>query len=150
MYNGLVHAHSGLRWIVLLTLLYALFQAWKGWKNKAAFAGAYKSAGTFFIASLHVQFILGLIIYFQSPWFNLLKQNGGAVMGDKLTRFYAVEHISIMLLAVILATVGSARSKRAATDEAKHRTRFTFFLITLVLILAGIPWPFRFANAGWF
>ncbi|TNE79336.1 MAG: cytochrome B [Bacteroidetes bacterium] len=150
MYEGLVHAHSGLRWVVLLGGIYAIMVAYKAWKGNQAFVGSVKSAGTIFLSSLHLQFVLGLILYFMSPWFQALKDDASAVMGNSVARFYAVEHISMMLVAVIIATIGSAKSKRKADAAAKSKTRFIWFLIAMVIILISIPWPMRFENAGWF
>lgn len=150
MYQGLLHAHSGLRWIVLIAALYAIVAAYKAWKANTPFAGAVKSAGTLFVSSLHLQFILGLVVYFQSQWFTSLSANFGAAMKDSTVRFYALEHPIMMLLAVVLATIGSAKSKKKANDADKAKTRFIWFTIALVIILVAIPWPFRFESASWF
>ncbi len=150
MYEGLVHAHSGLRWVVLLGGIYAIVVAYKAWKGNQPFTGQVKSAGTIFLSSLHLQFLLGLVLYFMSPWFQALQDNPGEVMKNSVARFYAVEHLSMMLIAVVIATICSAKSKRKADDAAKSKTRFIWFLISMVIILISIPWPMRFANAGWF
>jgi hypothetical protein len=64
----------------------------------------------------------------------------GAAMKDDSLRFYAVEHISMMLIAVVLVHIGRAKSKKSKTDIEKFRIASIFFLAALVLILAGIPW----------
>lgn len=146
MYNGLVHAHSGLRWLVLIALIYSLVQAFQSKKNGASFASK-KGSGTLAVASIHLQFILGLVILFQSSWFSLFQAEG---MGNSTARFFIIEHPIMMLVAVLLVTIGNAKAKKAATDTAAFQKRIVFFSIALILILAAIPWPFRFASAAWF
>jgi predicted acyltransferase len=74
-----------------------------------------------------------------------------AWMKNASQRFYGMEHLLLMLLAIVLITIGSAKAKRASTDEKKFKTTYLFFTLGLVLILAGIPWPFREAlGGGWF
>jgi hypothetical protein len=104
-------------------------------------------AGMFFTAFLHLQFLIGLVMYFLSPRFQMISQMGGDVMKDSTMRFYIVEHPVMMLIAVVLATVGRAKSKRLVEDSRKHRTTLVFFLIALIIVFLGIPWPFRFEGA---
>lgn len=149
MYPGLVHAHSGLRWVVLLALIYAIYASIKGKKNGSAFSSS-KSAGTLAVASLHLQFILGLALYFQSPWYKAFKEQGTELFSNAISRFYVLEHPLLMLLAVLVATIGNAKAKKITNDGAAFQKRLVWFSIALALILIGIPWPFRFALAGWF
>ena len=56
-------------------------------------------------------------------------------------RFWAVEHLSLMIAAIpVLAHVGRARAKRAGGVRA-HRLTVIFFGLALVAIMLGIPWP---------
>lgn len=142
----LVHAHSGLRWLVLLFLLLAIFSSLTKWQGNKAYTANDKRFSLFALIFTHIQLILGLVLYFISP----KVQFSGDVMGNSILRFYTVEHISLMLLAIILITIGYSRAKRAASDQKKFKTTFWFYLIGLVLILASIPWPFRNLGAGWF
>ncbi|HCS20676.1 MAG TPA: cytochrome B [Bacteroidetes bacterium] len=149
MYQGLVHAHSGLRWVVLLALIYAIYTSIKGKKDGSTFKSL-KTVGTFTVASLHLQLILGLAMYFQSQWYQSFKEQGTELFSNATSRFYVLEHPILMILAVVFATIGNAKAKKAKTDKAAFQTRLVWFSITLALILIGIPWPFRFAVAGWY
>ena len=149
MYEGLKHAHSGLRWVILIALIYAIAHAIRAKKAGQPFSKG-KIVGTLAVSSLHLQFLLGLAIYFQSPWWESFKASASGAIKVADIRFYAIEHPVMMLAAVILATIGNARAKRAATDDKAYRTRAIFFSITLIVILLAIPWPFRFAGATWF
>ncbi len=76
----------------------------------------------------------------------------GASMKNPLMRFFSVEHITGMIVAIAMITVGYSRAKRMSSDKGKFKSIAIFFTIGLVLILAMIPWPFmaKFATFKWF
>ena len=59
-------------------------------------------------------------------------------MKDKTLRYWAVEHISVMLIAIILITLARITAKRMEDSTAKHRRMFIFNFIALGLILVSI------------
>ena len=141
-YNIMVSAHSGLRWLVLLFLIVAIFQTF----SRRGKFGDIKETKSVLIALIftHLQLLVGLILYFISP----KVQFGGSTMSSSVLRFYTVEHILLMVVAVVLITMGYSRSKRAPKP---FNVAFNFYLIALILILISIPWPFRESlGAGWF
>lgn len=144
MYSGLVHAHSGLRWIALVLLVAAVVTAVGKWQGRGGYTDGNRKLYLFTLISVHTQLLLGIVLLFISP-----KVNFG-MMSEKLYRFYSVEHTTGMLIAIILITIGYSRSKRALDATAKQRLVAIFYGIGLLLILASIPWPFRIAGAGWF
>ncbi len=138
--NALVHAHSGLRYVVLALLIAAIGIAISKWQNNEY---GDSKIYTFALISCHIQLLLGLILYFISPKVDF------SMMGEKLYRFFTVEHIAMMLVAIILITVGRVRSRKVEAG-AKHRTILFYYAMGLVLIIVAIPWPFRHLGAGWF
>lgn len=141
-YNILVSAHSGLRWLVLIFLFIALFQTF----TKRGKFGDIKESRFVLLTLIftHIQLLAGLILYFISP----KVQFGGSTMGSSVLRFFTVEHSLLMIIAVILITMGYSRAKRSTKP---FNVAFNLYLIALILILIGIPWPFREAlGAGWF
>ena len=96
-----------------------------------------------FVSSLHLNFVLGLLLYVAlSPITTAAFSDMSTAMKTAPLRFFVVEHPFGMLLAVVLATVGSARVKRAGDDPAKHKRALIFHGIALLLLLVSIPWPF--------
>lgn len=144
MYSGLVHAHSGLRWIALVLLLAAVVTAISRWQGRSDYTEGNRKLYLFTLISVHTQFLLGLILLFISPKVNF------SMLGEKLYRFYSVEHTAGMLVAIALITVGYSRSKRATDATTKQRLVSIFYGLGLLLILVSIPWPFRIIGAGWF
>jgi hypothetical protein len=153
IYNILVMAHSVGRWILLLLLLVAIFKS-IGAGNRPFTAGHAKT-GLFLTIIADIMLLLGLYLWFAGAWgYGLIQAKGGVgeVMKDPVSRFYAVEHIAGMLIAIILLHVGKAQSKKNRPDKIKHRRTVIFYVLALLIILISIPWPFRLAGEGrgWF
>lgn len=146
MYPMLVHTHSGLRWVVLLLLLAAIFNALTKMGGKASYTNTDKRLSLFTLIFCHLQLVIGFILYFISP----RVVSFGAAMGDKVLRFFAVEHLSMMIIAIVLITIGYSSAKRKSSDAGKFKTTFWFYLLGLLAILAGIPWPFMGYGTGWY
>lgn len=150
MDNILINAHSILRWAVLLFGLYAITKSARGLLKNQEYTQNHKMASTLYVASMHLQVVLGLLLYVSRGWISKFSDMGNA-MGDSAIRFWSVEHIFGMLVAAVLIQMGSTKSKKAADTRKKHKIAFTYFTIAMVIILATIPWPFRgeVARALW-
>lgn len=148
MIIGLTHLHSALRWVALILLVITVIGAFTG---GGSFTEGARKRGLFTMIALHVQLLVGLALYF-------IGQNGIAlfeqaeVMSNPVRRFFAVEHVTGMVLGIVFATLGHSLAKRATTDQAKYRKQQIWFTFALILIVASIPWPFRpgFEAYGWF
>ncbi len=134
MYQGLVHAHSGMRWIVVAFLLLSLIQL--------AFSKPSKFVTLGTLISFHIQVLIGIALYFMS---NKVIYSGDWIKNEVL-RFYGMEHIIIMLIAAIFITLGYRQAKKK-----NYKAYMFFLLVTVVLVIVGVPWPFREGlGAGWF
>jgi hypothetical protein len=156
MYTGLLHLHSFLRWVILILAIVAIYKSYTGWKSGRPFTAGDKKVGLFLLISAHIQLLIGLYQWIFGPWglHNIQDLGFGTIMKDKegIFRFYAVEHIFGMIVAIVLITVARVVSKKPIADTLKHKKVFILLLIALILMLATIPWPFRAAGAGrhWF
>jgi hypothetical protein len=151
MYTGLLHLHNFLRWIILLLLLIAIFRHMSGMNNKRSINGGDQRVDLFLMISAHITFVIGLYQWIAGPWGLKLIQNVGVgeVMKNSSYRFFAIEHITGMFIAIALITVGRGAVKRG-TDWRIHKKAFWFFLIALLLIIVSVPWPFREIGRPWF
>jgi uncharacterized membrane protein YfcA len=142
MYNSLLFLHSIFRWLVLISLLYALLRAYHGYKNKRSFARADNSTRHWAATIAHVQLILGFTLYLISPLVKYFytARSESRTTGEPL--FFGMVHIAVMLSAIVVITIGSSLAKRRETDPEKFRTMLVWFSVALLLILAAIPWPF--------
>lgn len=138
--NILLHAHSGLRYVVLGLLIAAVFTAYSKWQQ-----GNQDDSKLylFTLIATHTQLLIGLVLYFMSPKVNF------DLISEKVFRFYSIEHVFMMLIAIVLITVGRVRSKKL-TGADKHRTVLYFYALALIIILVAIPWPFRNLGSEWF
>lgn len=141
MYATLLTVHNLLRWAVLLGGLYAITKSVLGIMHKRDFTKQENLSHALFVGFCHLQLLLGLILYFISPVVDQALANGmGAAMKDPASRFVAVEHISTMIIAIVLIQVGRTLSKKQTEAMAKHKKAVIFFSIGLILILSRIPW----------
>jgi len=142
MQTGLLHLHNLMRWVIFILALVVIFKSYSGMKGGKAFTSGNKKTALFLMISADIQLLLGLSLYYMRGWFDVLK-SGSLVMSDKYQRFWAVEHMTGMLLGIILIHIGYSSVKKNIADQAKFKKLFWFTLIALIVILATIPWPFR-------
>ncbi len=147
MQTGILHLHSLLRWFLLALLIYVVVVSIIGWKQNQVYTKGYKKLVFYTVLTTHVQLILGLLLYVWNGWAGKWSEIG-EVMSQSITRFFTLEHTLGMLIAVILITIGSARSKKVVEDSGKYKVVALMFGIALLLILLSIPWPFREVGFG--
>lgn len=154
MYTGLLHLHSTLRWVVLILLIIMLIRTWAGRSGNRVWNEGDRKMGLFLLIASHLQLLIGLYQWSVGPWgMAQIQANGMAdTMKNAVSRFFAVEHTTGMLIAIILVTMAYSIGKKVMPDQAKYSKLFTFYVIALVLILAFVPWPFREVGLGrsWF
>jgi len=141
MYTGLLHTHNLFRWLVLIVLILAVGFALIGWFKKQEWTKKDNTIGLLLTIFMDIQFLIGIILYaFVSPLTKAAFADFGAAMKNADLRFYAVEHISLMIIALILVHIGRTKTKKAVAPWKKHRAATIFYGIALLLILASIPW----------
>lgn len=140
--NTLLVLHSIIRWLVLIFAFWTIFSTISGLMSKRNYVNADDKSNFFFMLSIDIQLLIGMILYFSGQWFDKLKHIGD-YMKDPNTRFFAMEHFLLMLIAWVLVHAGRISVKKAATPRAKFKKQLTYFGIALLLILVSIPWPFR-------
>lgn len=129
------------RWLVLIVLILAVGFAFIGWLKKLDWNKKDNITGLLLTIFIDIQFLVGIILYvFVSPITKAAFNDFGAAMKNADLRFYAVEHILMMVIALVLIHIGRAKTKKAIAPWKKHRAATIFYGIALILILAGIPW----------
>lgn len=146
----MIHAHAGLRLLIVLFLLIAIIKSLIGWLGKKPYGKSDNIIAIILLSFTHLQVIIGIVIYAMS---DIVKGGFGdmsATMKNAGLRFWTIEHAVVMLLAVVLITLGRVKSKKAATDELKHKKGAIFYIVAFILILwAGVIKPFALGR-GWF
>ncbi|WP_126973904.1 hypothetical protein [Gynurincola endophyticus] len=142
MYSILLSLHSGVRWLVLICILYALYRAYTGYTKKREFNQADNAIRHWTATMAHIQMIIGILLYVKSPVVQYFWKNVSAASRNGQYIFYALIHLLLMLTAIILLTIGSAKAKRANTAYRKYKIILLWFSLALLIILVAIPWPF--------
>ena len=141
MYPFVLATHNIVRWLVLIAAVAAIALAVAGWLGKKEWTKTGNMVGGMFVGLLDLNVFLGLILYFfLSPITQAVFANFGAAMKDPTLRFFGVEHIFTLLVALALAHVGRALSKKAGDAVKKYRAAAIWFTLSLLAILAMIPW----------
>ncbi|MEW5871769.1 MAG: hypothetical protein AB1894_21050 [Chloroflexota bacterium] len=141
MYPILLALHNLVRWVVLILAILAVVRAYLGWFGKRAWTGRDRQVGMFTGMAIDIQFLLGLLLHiFFSPLTRSAFQNFGAAMGNPDLRFFALEHVFYMVLAVVFAHLGSILPRKVEGAAAKHQRAAIWFSLMLVVVLLGTPW----------
>ena len=140
MESVLAHTHSGLRWIFLILAIYTLIR-------NNAYTPDKKSIDIplYTLILFGLQIFIGLILYFISN--NVTFEAG--FMKNAQHRFFTIEHAFGMLLAFIIMFLGYRKSRMQLMSK-RNKTIKIHYAISLIVVIASIPWPFRGFGNGWF
>lgn len=135
MYELVLTAHSWLRWAALIAGVMAVAMV-------AANHNRADRWGLILVIALDLQFLLGFALYLGlSPNTQAIFANFGAAMRDPGTRFWAVEHVSLMVFAVVMAHVGRVLARKAKSPAAKRKRLLVCFVLSTIAMIAATPWP---------
>ncbi|MFL9485450.1 hypothetical protein ACI6Q2_21890 [Chitinophagaceae bacterium LWZ2-11] len=152
MYNGLLGLHSLLRWAILLLLLVVIIRTIVN--SEAKYSEPNRKWGLRLLIVTHINLLIGLYQYFfGEKGIALIKEYGMKdVMKTSALRYWAIEHIFGMIVAVALITAGYSISKKPIEAAKKNKKLLVIYVLALVVILAVVPWPFRTGDVGrpWF
>jgi hypothetical protein len=149
--DALLFLHSLVRWWVLAACLWTL--AYARWARDTEDTEPTASArdqrvGKLFVASVDVQVLLGMSLWFAvSPLARLARQlwaarGFGALWAQPELRFFGVIHPALALLAALTAHASWVAARRATTPAERRRRLVLGAAASLALLLAAVPWPF--------
>lgn len=134
MYGPLLHSHWLLAWLALGLTAFALVKSFS--------ANGAGKLSLFALIAAHLQLLIGLALWWLSPVVQEARADVGAAMKDASLRFYLVEHILTMVIAIVLITVAHRKTKSGAASAR------WFYLGALLLMLSRVPWERLFALPG--
>ncbi len=142
MYTTVQFLHSYWAYLTLFIVLIATLNALAGYFGNKEYQPKDFRISLFGLIVTHIQLLIGLVLYFISPLgLKSITNNGmGTVMKDATLRLYAVEHITVMILAVIFITIGYSKHKKKLVSKPKFKMLAIFYTIALVFMLSRIPW----------
>ncbi|MGB0385058.1 MAG: c-type cytochrome [Ardenticatenaceae bacterium] len=141
MYNVALYLHSYTRWLVIVSIVWALWRAWGGLLRGREWVKQDRVAGLTVTMLTSLQFILGVILYLSPNGLaQAAVQDFAAAMSVRDLRFFGIEHPLQMIIVLFLTHLASARSKRASTTRKKFRWGAACYSLTMLLVLTAIPW----------
>lgn len=142
MYSTVLVLHSIFRWLVLLALSYAIVIAYRGYTSKSSFSSWDNHIRHWTATIAHIQLVFGILVYIKSPIVQSFFSTFSTSFSDWNLTFFGLLHPILMLTAIVVITVGSAKAKRKETDSEKYQTMLIWFVLALIFIFIAIPWPF--------
>ena len=148
----IVKLHSFLRWALLLLMIVSIVKAAMSTSGKNPYTSSDRKRTLFTMIAAHLQLVIGVVLYLQSTIVQSGLGNMGAAMKNSTLRYWTVEHITMMIIAIVFITIGNIRSKKMDTDASKYKQVLIWFGLALLVIIVAMPWPFRpdGIGRGWF
>lgn len=140
MYNVVQMLHSYWAYLALIMIVIGSFNAVIKFFGNKEFQAVDFRISLFTLIVMHIQLLIGLILYFVSPFGLKNIQNNGMGGLDSAMRLLAVEHPFVGILAVALITIGYSKHKKKLTSKPKFKMLAIFYTLGLVLVLSRIPW----------
>ena len=135
MYEIIQKLHSGWAYLALLILLIAVVNSIMGWSSKKEFAEKDRKIALFALIAIHMQLVIGFIVYFLSP----LGFSAFGQMKDATLRLTSLEHPLLNIIGIVLITIGWSKHKKLTESKSKFKTFSIYYGLGLVIILSRIP-----------
>ncbi|NIM95491.1 MAG: hypothetical protein GTO18_17475 [Anaerolineales bacterium] len=139
-YSVLLALHNFTRWAVLILGLFAIGQVLYGWIKDRPWTSAHRRAGQLYTISLDIQLLIGILLVFFSPIVEVALSNFSAALETEQLRFFIIEHIPLMVIAIVLAHIGNARAKKVEGDRNRHKQALIWYSLSLAGVILAIPW----------
>ncbi|MFN6091013.1 MAG: cytochrome B, partial [Bacteroidota bacterium] len=111
----IIKLHSFLRWALLLLMVVSIVKAAMNLSGKNPYTPNDRKRTLFTMIAAHLQLVIGVVLYVSKGWSSQFS-NMAVAMKNPVTRFWTVEHITMMIMAIVFITIGNIRSKKMDTD----------------------------------
>jgi hypothetical protein len=117
--NALLHAHSGLRFLILLLGVVNIVVLGGSLATKKPFAKMHRILGASYAGSLHLQVLLGLSLVAMGDWFPAL-----------------IGHLTMMILAAVSAQVAMTMNRKRPVPGLQ--IPLAGVVVSLLFIVGGV------------
>lgn len=142
MNSTLLFLHSIMRWFVVLLLLIAIINSILGLRLKRNYTATDKALQNITIFIVQMQFLVGIIMYWQSPIVAFFWKDPSLGLQSWLVTFYGVFHPLCMVASVSLLTGIGRKTDQKVGNQAKFKIICFGFILAFLIIFIAIPWPF--------
>jgi hypothetical protein len=140
MYNIVLSLHHYISFAALLLLALAAVNGLIGSNSEKMFDNKDRKINLFALIATHTMFLLGIILLVVSPVAQTAFADMKLSMKDPILRKSIIEHPFTNIIAVVLATIGNAKSKKSIGNGTKFKASMIYFGLALLLILSRLPY----------
>lgn len=141
-YSQLLTFHSYFRWFVLTIMCIQIIWIWFNYKTNQDFTKKQFIFLLLFTLVYNIQLILGWTLYLHSTIVESFWQNLPYSIKNRQIRFFGLEHMSMMSLAIILVNINAYKSYKRINDKNAFRSLLKNYVWIYLIILSSIPWSF--------
>jgi hypothetical protein len=138
MYKAVIIVHVSTSIISLLAALFVCRNSFVGIIKKLDYSEFCRKSEIFFLVSMYLQLVLGVILYFF-----LRPENNPRIITIhdayhfSAMRFWAIEHFSVMMFALFLVQIGKIFTSKLTLDRDKFRYASVYYGVSTLLILVS-------------
>lgn len=141
MYFWVLAVHGAWRWVVIIAGAATIGAALHGLQHHKPWQPTAARLGRLFGIAVDVQVLIGAVLYITlSPLTAGTLSAPIVASSPSELRFFAVEHVSIMVLALLAVHVSAVIIRKGSGDTARQRRAAVCYGLTLMILLSGIPW----------
>jgi uncharacterized membrane protein (DUF485 family) len=140
MYNVILSLHHYIAFAAVFFLAFATINGIIGSNSGKVFEDFHRKINVFALISTHTMFLLGVILLIVSPLAETAFADMALTMKNAVLRKAVIEHPTTNIIAVVLATIGNAKSKKAIGNGKRFKVTMIYFGLALILILSRMPW----------
>ncbi|MGA9531450.1 MAG: hypothetical protein WBR18_01930 [Anaerolineales bacterium] len=140
MFRFVLGFHNILRWVVVIAAIWKLVRAYRGWLTNRPWTAQDALAGRVLTISFDVQFLVGIFVAALSTLIKIAIQSPDHIAASEMIRFFAVEHVPVMVAAWIAVHVTSVLVKRVEADNKRHQRAAIGYSVAVIMVLLAIPW----------
>jgi len=136
MYQFNFYAHVTVSIVTLLSGVFAIILAFAHRRKNKEFTKVNKIINKSFVISMYTQLVLGFAMYTKS-WSvtPALENNAIDPGGSPQIRFWEIEHVAIMIFALLLVQIGYIFISKTKSPQKKYLLTFWYFGIPLCLMI---------------
>lgn len=142
MYALVNFVHSYWAYLILVMLVITTFNSIIGFVSDREYSARDMRLALFTLITMHIQLLIGIVLWIVSPsGIGAIQDHGmGGIMKQDGLRKLAIEHPTLMIIAVIFVTIGYSKHKKKLVSKPKLKMLAIFYTLALIAVLAIIPW----------
>lgn len=140
MYSVLLPIHHYLAFAAIIALFVSIGNALFGFFSTKNYNSTDKTIMTSTVGIIHLQVLVGIILWAVSPTIQAAMADMGAAMKDASTRGMLLEHPTMGILSSLCISIASVKSKKAMESKGKFKNIIIFAGLALVMVLSRLPW----------